>query len=692
MSIRSSKSLKDDLNLYKDKISTVIYKLLMKEFNIYLERTRLGIDMPNYKTLLTEAFCDFYLLSYILDFSKKSLTEKNFSVINEYLYEANKKIKTNKIKNVVIITAEKNENNNENFNEFVSMINYKFKVGVKVRHTNWYHTDFFKDNILHYDQMFILQENLHKHFNKFDKNLFAEIANPELPLLKLDYKALWNDYFSRIILNSFARFDIMPTNYVKGQTENLQRKILNSLDPSTLIIYYNNVDVKKNYKTAFLNDIKIFKDVLENDIPVITVGDYDDLSLVKVITQKNFKTLNEVTRIFNGDKTNIIDEIEEPELLINSRSLNSNKRPVPNKVTPKTTFKIKNKDDEKITNNKSVETKEEKTNTLNMFWDEEISKTNINRTNNDLIKTIDFDEPEVLDEILKTTEEHNVSTKTVQMHSEPDHSNEQNSWFDFKKELLANESEVFNKQAKPVTTSNYNVDADEHYSATIDFNKGFDEEEKNINTEDFEFAADVELANANDYDNESNHDFESFAEESLSDKALQEKKLDELFQEIRNTESKTQTNIFTDDSTSSTVTKTINLGKLDEDDYDEKKYSDILLTVLNNDDTSKVEDYIFKLYDYKETFKKFCSVFVSRSKNLKFSSQQVNNDNINKIKAKISSYDFKDLSEYIEEEFETFNQNINSGSVTKENFIIYYLIYLKANLSINKIEYIELVH
>ncbi|ARU91576.1 hypothetical protein SCLARK_00981 [Spiroplasma clarkii] len=291
MSVRNTKILREQLNDYKAKVSQTIYNLLMKEFNVYLERTKLGIEMYDYKTLLTEAFCDFYLLSFMIDFAKKSLSEKSFGVINEYLYYAQQKIKNRQIKNVVIITAARVEKTDTQFMDFVNQINRKFKVGVKVRNTNWYYIDFFKDNILHYDSMYRLQSNLSKHFSKFDKNIFTEIANEEVLKLKLDYKILWNDYFSRIILNSFGRFDIMPTNYVKGQTEETQNKVLKSLDPTTLVIYYNNVDVQKNYKTAFLNDIKIFNNLLVHDVPVISVGKYEDLSLINLISQKTLELL-----------------------------------------------------------------------------------------------------------------------------------------------------------------------------------------------------------------------------------------------------------------------------------------------------------------------------------------------------------------------------------------------------------------
>gem|GEM_PF-4100981 len=184
------KNLKEKLNVYNKKVSKDIYHFFMKEFNMYLEKVKLGKEFLDHKTLLTEAFLSFYIMNFMNTFIAKITDKKNFLILENYLYKANQKIKEYNIKNIVIITASSISKTEEKFMNFITDLNLTFKIAIKVRNINWYYTDFFKNNTEYYESVFDLQADLARNFSYFDLNLFKEVAHKEIKKQDINFKSL----------------------------------------------------------------------------------------------------------------------------------------------------------------------------------------------------------------------------------------------------------------------------------------------------------------------------------------------------------------------------------------------------------------------------------------------------------------------------------------------------------------------
>ncbi|ARU91575.1 hypothetical protein SCLARK_00980 [Spiroplasma clarkii] len=244
-----------------------------------------------------------------------------------------------------------------------------------------------------------------------------------------------------------------------------------------------------------------------------------------------------------------------------------------------------------------------------MFWDEIANDSPA--TENDLMRTTDLDEPEVVETMFKLKNSKTVSTKTVQLNSEV--TDLESKTVDFDEVLKRNEAKYNN------ANSLIDDNLAEQYSKTIDFNKGIDDEEID-NSEDFEINSDENFetktfSSENNFNNDEKNDTEIV------------QKINSIFDEVST--KKTKTINFENDNLkeTQTITKTLDLDKLDTDTdfenitqtnlFSKQKYSELLLTVLNNDNIEKIDDYVYKLDDYKMFLKNLniCLLLIQKKLN-----------------------------------------------------------------------------
>jgi len=650
------KNLKEKLNVYNKKVSKDIYHFFMKEFNMYLEKVKLGKEFLDHKTLLTEAFLSFYIMNFMNTFIAKITDKKNFLILENYLYKANQKIKEYNIKNIVIITASSISKTEEKFMNFITDLNLTFKIAIKVRNINWYYTDFFKNNTEYYESVFDLQADLARNFSYFDLNLFKEVAHKEIKKQDINFKSLWDDYFSRIILNSFARLDTSLINHIKNKYENIYQKIISSLNKETLVVFYNNVDIKKHYKTSFLNDLIILNKLLDLDIPVVTVGKYDELSLVELISQKNFFLLEDIKNILIKDNKNAIENIKKPTSLTNSRTLylgkNNNREVTEEFILKEKTkeVKLKNKENtitqtlKKEEIDKKPKSKKKTTiinktqkNVLNMFWDEVIDNDTNEITNEKKVKT-------------KIIEEDNV----------------QDTYYD---KIVLN-----------LTKEEQKTDIIEDYKKTIDISETLENDDDLIETknydEDFEVFKKDEIMKENDNSN-TEIDLNLFKDEKKSSKKITTQKKTKKDSNIRSSITQTQTLDFN--------SSIFNIN----DNNENEVYSDILLSMLNNMSKSEITEYIKKISIYENNFIEYNELFLNNVKYVNLTSKKIDKEKRYKFRNEIFAKSLDSLNSYIIKRMDSFKTELNSRNLTLQRLMNYYSIFLKLKISINEIQFLK---
>ncbi|QEH61876.1 hypothetical protein SCHIN_v1c06790 [Spiroplasma chinense] len=367
MGIKNLKELNSEVSKFSANSINDIKKHFMIEFVKYFYKTKFNQDFGNQKNYLTKGFCDFLTFNYVNSFLTSSFDKNNFKLISDYLKTSKFLIEKKNIRNVLIITAKKVDKFDKNITDFVNEITQTNKWNVKIRNIEWYNTKHFQEDIQHSQKLENAEEILIKHFKKFDKNLFNEITEEKFSHIKLDYEGMWANFFTRNVIPSFAKYLFTPKNVENDSNKEMIKKVLNSIEPGTLIIYLNNVKVNSLYKTAFLDNVDVFAKTVKNDCPVLTVGDYEELNLVKLLTTNNFKNLNEVLNYLNPS---IYDVIEEEKVVEEEKNVENN-------IVPK------DKD------------------TLNMYWNEILESKNLDTTEDkdffvdesDLLKTVTFKEP-----------------------------------------------------------------------------------------------------------------------------------------------------------------------------------------------------------------------------------------------------------------------------------------------------------
>lgn len=657
------KNLKEQLDIYNKKISKDIYYFFMKEFNMYLEKVKLGKEFLDHKTLLTEAFLNFYILNFMNTFITKIADKKNSLILENYLYKANQKIKEYSIKNIVIITASSVSKTDEKFMNFITDLNETFKIAIKVRNINWYYTDFFKNNTEHYESVFDLQADLTKNFSYFDLNLFKEVAHKDIKKQDINFKSLWDDYFSRIILNSFARLDTSLINHIKNKYENIYQKIISSLNKETLVVFYNNVDIKKYYKTSFLNDLIVLNKLLDLDIPVITVGKYNELSLVELISQKNFFLLEDIKSIFSKDNKNVIENIKKPTMSTNSRTLSLGKN-INREATEEFILKEKTKE-VKVKNKENTITHTLKKEDVDNKPKSKKKTTTINKTQKNVLNIF-------LDEVLdEDTNEINTSEKKVKTKTIEEKNNTKDTYYD---RIVSN-----------LKKDEQEIDIEDYKKTIDDISKTLEEDDlietKNYD-EDFEVFKKDETTKEND-----NSDTEIdlnllFIDEKKQVKKTTPQKKTKKENNIRSSITQTQTLDFNS-------IFNVNDNNEDKQNNENEVYSDILLSMLNNMSKSEITDYIKKISLYENNFIEYNELFLNNVKYINLTSREIDKEKRYKFRNEIFAKSLDSLNGYIIKRMESFKTELNSRNLTLQRLMNYYSIYLKLKISINEIQFLK---
>ncbi|AHI52907.1 hypothetical protein [Spiroplasma culicicola] len=305
MGLNNLNELNVQLNNFKNNSLTNIKKLLMKEFKNFVYKTKFNQLPDNPKSYLTKAFCDFLMFNYLNIFLKSSFNEANYNLISDYLELSNKKIQDKSFKDVLIITASKVSKFDKNISDFVEEITEKHKLNVKIRNLEWYNMNFFQDKVVHSQEIDKTENHLRDFFLQFDQNLFDQLTENKFKSVKLDFEDMWKTFFERNIIASFEKFIFTPIQFDQDFVEKTYKKLQESIQPNTLVIFLNNVEINSLYKTAFLNNIELFANIIKNDCPVITIGDYNELNLIQILSSYNLKSTYDILSLF--ETKNIIE-------------------------------------------------------------------------------------------------------------------------------------------------------------------------------------------------------------------------------------------------------------------------------------------------------------------------------------------------------------------------------------------------
>ncbi|AGR41226.1 hypothetical protein [Spiroplasma taiwanense] len=375
MSLNNPLELKEELQKFNNIEKYKIKEMMFKEFKNFIYKIKFEINDIDKKSYLTNAFCEYISLSYINNFENTIFSLKNYKLITNYLENCSKKIEQKVFKNIVIISAKPILKNDQEVNKAIDYITKDLKLNVFIRNLDWYNADYFLKDIKFSKNLEQYVKEVKRIFYKYDEELFNKVTENKFRGIKLDFKSIWYDFFNKKIISSLEKFIHTPIKYDEEYLKIKLKKISQTFNEETIFIFLNNLEQKSYYKTAMLNNLNIFYNIIKNECPIYIVGENKYFNLLKVLTLNEFKNISD----FN---------------------LNVNK-----KVVKKLIIKEK---------------KTEITNTLTRYWSDIISdnknkalidefNTSERNDTQDLLQTVTFGEAEKFSQSNKHDKNKNIS-------------------------------------------------------------------------------------------------------------------------------------------------------------------------------------------------------------------------------------------------------------------------------------------
>ncbi|WP_339033294.1 hypothetical protein [Spiroplasma endosymbiont of Cantharis rufa] len=302
MSITNFTNLKKDLNDHLLLMAKEIKLLIYKEFKNYIFKQKISSYDEVKENFLTKAFCELSTYCYLQSFEYKIFNSKNYLLIKDYLKKSKRKFSKQHFENVVFITATKVSKKDVEIQNLIHKLTDDVNVNVTIRNLDWYNNQHFLKyakldrKISHY------QDQLIKLLKVYDKELFNVLSNNIFSGTKISYKNEWNQFLAKNIVNSLGKFLYTPFNYDELKYENKIEKLSEVIAEDTIYVFFNNVEVKEDYKTTLVNDLKFFTNFIKDDGPIFTVDKNNFFSLLKPLSLRNFKNFNELIKYLSKNQ------------------------------------------------------------------------------------------------------------------------------------------------------------------------------------------------------------------------------------------------------------------------------------------------------------------------------------------------------------------------------------------------------
>ncbi|WP_338984286.1 hypothetical protein [Spiroplasma endosymbiont of Diplazon laetatorius] len=385
MSIANFTNFKSELKEHLQSLKSEIKVLIYKEFRNYIFKNKLNSHQDFPKSFLTKAFCELATYCYLQNFNAKLFNSKNYSLIKDYLKNSEEQFINTDFKNVVLVSATKLSKDDQELNKFIKNLSDNLKVNVFIRNLDWYNNEHFLREVKLDKKVSEYQEELIKMIKTYDKELFDLISENKFKSTRLSFKEDWSSFLEKKVSYSLEKFIFTPINYDEDNYDKKMKKLSDLVTSSTIFVFINNVDVEAKYKTTLLNDLNFFSEIIKYDSPIFTIDNNDFFSLLNPLALNNFKNFSDLTNFL----TNKPVGSDSKSLTVDDSKSSDTLNWYWNKILDE------NENKEEIENILGNEKKEE-----------------------DLEKTVTFNDHSNLDEILKEHDSHELTSDFTDILSE----------------------------------------------------------------------------------------------------------------------------------------------------------------------------------------------------------------------------------------------------------------------------------